>query len=75
MSELMTWQEIEEAFDSEWVLIEDPDLTSAQEVIRGRVVFHGPDKEDLYSILEELRPSCSAIRFVGRLPDDFEMIL
>ena len=75
MDKVMSCKEIEEAFDSEWVLIADPELTSTQEVIRGNVVFHGPDKEDLYSKMEELQPACSAIRFVGRLPEGWEMML
>ena len=75
MDKVMSWAEIEAAFDSEWVLIEDPEMTGVQEVVRGNVIFHGSEKEDLYCKLEELQPACSAIRFVGRLPEGWEMML
>ena len=75
MNEVMTWAEIEAEFDGEWVLIEGPEMTRSREVVCGTVVFHGVSKEELYDKLEELRPTCSAIRFIGKLPDNFEMIL
>jgi hypothetical protein len=39
MDKVMSWAEIEATFDSEWVLIEDPELTPMLEIIRGKVVF------------------------------------
>ena len=41
---VMSWKEIEETFDSEWVLIEDPELSLSLEVLGGKVVFHSTDK-------------------------------
>ncbi len=75
MSGLMTWEEIKETFDSEWVLIEDPELTRSQELIRGKVVFHSPDRAAVYSKAIELRPPRTAIRYIGGLPEGVEMIL
>ena len=43
MSDLMTWQEIEETFDSEWVLIEDPEYDSRKEITSGKVLYHSSE--------------------------------
>ena len=36
MNEVMTLEEIMKTFDSEWVLVAEPELTPALEVISGR---------------------------------------
>ncbi len=38
MSQLLTRAEIESRFDSEWVLIEDPEVDNRSRVVRGRAV-------------------------------------
>jgi hypothetical protein len=75
MDKVMSWAEIEATFDSEWVLIEDPELTPMLEIIRGKVVFHGKDKDKLHQKMRELRPLRSAVIFVGDPPKDLEFIL
>ena len=75
MNEFMTLQEIEETFDSEWVLVEDPELTSQLEVIRGKVISHSPDRDELYRKMGELKPKHSAILHTGPIPDDIVVIL
>ena len=75
MSKVMTWAEIEAEFDGEWVLIEDPETTPMQEIIRGTVVFHGADKGKLHQRMRESRPRSSAVIFVGSPPEDLEFAL
>ncbi len=70
MEEVMTWAEIEEAFDGEWVLIEDPVTTLSQEIIEGRVIYHSSDRSESYKKLNELSPVHPAIIFVGPPPTD-----
>ena len=75
MNEVLTWAEIEEQFDGEWVLIEDPETTPVLEILWGKVVFHGKDKNKLHQRMRELRPQRSAIIFVGEPPEDLEYLL
>lgn len=75
MNEVMTWAEIEEAFDSEWVLIEDPETTRSHEIVRGMVVFHGSDRAEAYRMLNELRPLHPAVLYVGATPTDMVFAL
>ena len=75
MDKVMSWQEIEEAFDGEWVLIEDPETTELLEIIRGKVIFHSKERSDVHGKLLELRPIHSAVMYVGEPPKDLEFAL
>ena len=43
MSEAMSLAEIQARFESEWILVEDPETTEALEVTRGKVLWHSKD--------------------------------
>ena len=75
MGEIMTMEEIKARFDSEWVCIEDPETTDVLEVIRGKVLWHGKDKDEMYSKLMEIRPKNAALVYTGRLPADMVVVL
>lgn len=44
---VMTIEEIEREFDGEWVLVGDPDTDRELKVIRGQVLCHSKDRDDL----------------------------
>ena len=75
MNEVMTWEEIEEAFDGEWVLIEDPELTRSLEIVGGKVVFHSAERKEVYKRMRELPELCHAVRYIGKLPQDMVFAL
>ena len=75
MDESMTLTEIEENFAAEWVLVEDPELTPQFEVIRGKVIYHCTDRDELYRKIGELKPKSSAILYTGAAPDDLVIML
>ncbi len=75
MDELMTRDEIEARFPSEWVLVADPQLDEQGEVVRGRVVFHSKSRDEIDRKDIELRPRSAAYLFTGRLPADAVVIL
>ena len=78
--EIMTYAEMEAAFDGEWVLIGEPELTSMNEVIRGAVLAHDEDRVAVYEALWRLReegrePSHIAVWYFGEGPNDVEYLL
>lgn len=75
MDKVMSWQEIEETFNGEWVLIEDPEFTGSREIVQGKVVFHSKDRAELGAKMVELPRMHHAIRYLGGLPEGWEMIL
>lgn len=48
MDEVLTAAQIEAQFESEWVLIEDPQTDAALEVQRGKVRWHSKDRDEVY---------------------------
>ena len=76
MNEVLAIAEIQERFDHEWVLLEDPELDSNLQVIRGKVLFHSKDRDELDRRALELRPRHSAILYNGpALPEGMEAVL
>ena len=75
MAEIMTIEEIKARFDSEWVLIEDPETTDLFEVKRGKVLCHSKDRDEFYRKAMEFRPRHSAILYIGKPPKDMVYVL
>jgi hypothetical protein len=75
MYELLTISEIRSRFDGEWVLVEEPELDENSEVVRGRVLWHSQDRDEVYQRAIELRPKHSAFLYVGRMPEGTAIIL
>lgn len=73
--ERLTLDDIRGRFASEWVLVGDPELTEALTVIRGAVLWHSPNRDEVYRKARELRPQHSAIVYTGTLPDDAAVVL
>ena len=75
ITEVMPISRIREEFPSEWVLLEDPELSDAQEILGGRVLFHSKDLDEVYDRAFEFSPSRSALFFTGPLPKDTTYLL
>ena len=75
MNEVLTVQEIETRYVSEWVLVEDPEVTPQLEVIGGKVLFHSKDRDEVYKKAIELRPKHSAYLYTGRVAEDMVIML
>ena len=75
MGEILSRDEIEARFDAEWILIEDPEVDDDLNVLRGKVVCHSKDRDEVYQKALELRPLHPAFLYTGRMPDDTAIIL
>lgn len=75
MDDVMTLSEIEARFDSEWILIGDPVTNEALDVTRGRVLWHGKDRDEMYRKAVELRPTRFAILYTGKMPEGTAVVL
>ena len=71
----MTLAEVKSRFQSEWILIGDPDTDAALNVRKGRVLCHNKDRDEVYRAALALRPSRSAFMYTGRIPEDEAVIL
>ncbi|GMU23827.1 MAG: hypothetical protein AMXMBFR13_39050 [Phycisphaerae bacterium] len=75
MGEVMTIDEIRRRYDSEWVLIEDPDVSEQMEVLGGKVACHSKDRDEVYGKAIELRLANSATLYTGSIPEDTAVVL
>jgi hypothetical protein len=69
----MTHRQMLDRFDSEWVLIDDPQTDESLEVEAGYVVWHSKDRDDRKAI--ELRPRRFALLYTGRMPEGTAIVL
>ena len=75
MESVLTIAEIYAHYDSEWVLVEDPQTDDALEVISGRVAAHSKDRDDVYRFATATRPKRFAILYTGEPSQDAAIIL
>ena len=75
MPEVLTIDQINQRFPNEWILIGDPETDDSLEVLRGTILFHSSDRDEMYRKSVELKPKRSATLYTGSLPDDMEFAL
>lgn len=75
MGDLLSLEEIEARFAPEWVLIGDPQTDAQQRLLGGRVLFHGPDRDELYCKAREWGLERIAVRYLGTWPEDMALVL
>jgi hypothetical protein len=75
MDEMMTLAEIEARYPSEWILIADPEVDRHLDIIRGRVVCHSKDRDEVDRKAIELRLKSSVFHYTGEIPKDMEFAL
>ena len=71
----MEWQKIKEQFRDEWVLIEVEEVDEFFNVVKGEVLAHSKDKDELYRKLLEIRPQEFSVEYSGEIPKDLAVVL
>ncbi len=71
----MSVQEMEARFDGEWILVSEPETTDALEVIKGTVLHHSKDRDEVYRRAVESRPKRYAVLFTGKMPANTAIVL
>jgi len=75
MDEVLAFEEIKARFAPDWVLIGDPQTDESLQVLAGKVLFHGPDQDEVCRKAMEYPPGRYALRFLGTIPDDLVLVL
>ncbi len=73
--DILSIDQIQARYAPDWVLIDQPDIDDMQRLHAGRVVFHSPDRDEVYRKAIELASSSFAVRYLGGWPDDCEFSL
>src|SRR5947209_7388552 len=69
MDEMLTMEEIEARYAPDWVLIAEPQTDDQLRVLRGKVVFHSPDRDEIYRQAMRLKLDRIAVRYLGEYPE------
>jgi hypothetical protein len=75
MDKILTLSEIEAQFKSEWVLVTNPITNEALEVQSGQVVFHSPDRDEVYRMAKAMHPTRFAVLYTGTIPFNAGIVL
>ncbi|HEX8219884.1 MAG TPA: hypothetical protein VF914_11835 [Chloroflexia bacterium] len=75
VGEVLTWEQIEDLYHGEWVLLEDPQSEENLQVLGGKLLCHSKSREEIGKKLLELRPKSSALVYVGSPPADSVFLL
>ncbi len=75
VDQVLTLDQIKEEFDSEWILLADPEVDRRGQIVRGRVVAHSKDRDEVYRKSIELRLKSAATLYTGKMPKDTAIVL
>lgn len=75
MSEIMTFEEMQNRYNGEWLLIAYTSVDDNLQIIKGEVLAHSQNKEDIYKTLEAVKEQPLAIEYVGQVPENLAFIL
>ncbi|WP_293128080.1 hypothetical protein [Microcoleus sp. bin38.metabat.b11b12b14.051] len=74
-AEILTLAEIRERYPCEWVLIADTESDDLWNVIRGEVLAHSPERDEIDRALTKFPDIRSiSIEYTGPIPDDYSLI-
>ncbi len=75
MKRILTMKQLEARYSGEWVLLVNPVHNKQMEVIKGEMVFHSKNRDEVYKRAHERRDPHTAIFYVGKLPEDLVVVL
>lgn len=77
MKNQMTIEEIEAAFDGEWVFVGDPETDEQKRVLRGQVLAHSADRDAVYEAMVALepKPKKSAMLCFVKTPENMAFVI
>ena len=73
--DVLSKAQIYRRYPSEWVLIEDPVSDKHLQLLRGRVIFHSKDRDEMSRELLRVRPYHFAVEYTGKPPKGMEFVL
>ncbi len=77
MDELLTIDEIKALYAPRPGLLirRKPETDEHQRLLAGEVLFHSPDRDEVYQKAIDLRLGHFAFRFLGEMPEDMAFVL
>jgi hypothetical protein len=70
---LLTKEKIKSKYPNQWLLLEDYELDASTTLLRGRVIAHSKDRDEIHRALKKHTGNL-CIHFTGKLPPDTGVI-
>jgi hypothetical protein len=71
----LTFAQMRKKYHSEWLLIENPETNDLLEIVRGKVLLHSKDRDEVYGKAASLHPRRFATLYTGTIPKDAAIVL
>jgi hypothetical protein len=75
VSEILSYPDIQQRYDGEWVLIAYHSLDENLKPILGEVIAHSTDRDEVYAALGKRGSQGVAIECFMKIPEDMAFIL
>jgi hypothetical protein len=75
IGKILSLKEIFRLYPDKWVLIVNPELDEELSVIRGEVLAHATERDEIYSNLSLRNGKSVAIEYTGLIPDNLAVML
>ena len=75
MNQVMNIEAIRKQYVGEWVLIAYTELDDELRVVRGQVLAHSPDRDEIYRKLLSVGGQRVAVEYLGEVPEDLAVVL
>ena len=75
MDNILTWEEMTQKFNGEWLLIIHAELDEYLGIVSGEVIAHSPNQGDIYDSLHLRKGLDASLEYVGDVPDNLAFIL
>jgi hypothetical protein len=75
MTKVLTMKQLESHYSGEWVLLVNPVHDKLMAPIRGELIFHSKDRDEVYKEAHKRKDAHTAIFYVGKLPEDLVVVL
>jgi hypothetical protein len=75
MANILTLEEMKQQYHDEWLLIAYTEIDENLKVIRGEVLTHSPNAEDVYRALPHHKDRAVALEYIGEVPSDLVIML
>ena len=70
MTEVLSIDEMNARFPNEWILIGDPRTDPGPVLLGGAVLWHSPDRDEVYQKAFELRRESMGFHYTGIVPQE-----
>jgi hypothetical protein len=68
--DILTIEQMHERYRNEWLLIAFTELDEDFNVLKGEVLAHSQDRDDVYSAFDRRQGKSVAVEYTGQIPVD-----